>query len=465
MPAQLVIIMFNRVIVAAACVCMAAGVRSQSSTSRACLNCALNCASIRSKPYEACVEKCKAKLDSEYGPYPGPEQCPDDRTRPEYGTNAGFSSLHCMYGKRPPQYPECDTRYPCTAWATEKDFKAAERTYDAQRANCHGNGQKNECDRSTDPAVATCESGCNIPCGIAAVGNKVDNAVSGSSSLPPPPPHRGPSPSPSPNRAPSPSPSPSPHRGPSPSPSPSPYFYGPPDDDRDDIPFYETAVTMAGDGAGDDAAEGSAMSGWSGYAMYIYIGGGFFLLLIIVLLIYLAKKKNQRPAQNQNQDYANQGYGFGQNQGNHANAMVNPFYEFDEGSYNGAQQPPARKKASTNRKVSTKKEAPPKASTKTRASTKGPKKGAVKGSVKKAKITVLLAAPFGISLGGSDKSGIKVESLKEGRNAYKSGKIHVGMKIVSVNGNSTKGLVKEEVSELIRDCKGAGKVPVVLQAR
>jgi len=79
--------------------------------------------------------------------------------------------------------------------------------------------------------------------------------------------------------------------------------------------------------------------------------------------------------------------------------------------------------------------------------------------------TVFLAAPFGIGLEESDASGIMVvEAVNEGRNADKSGKVHVGMQIVSVNGNSTKGLRKAEVSELIKDCEGAGKVPVGFEA-
>ena len=223
--------------------------------------------------------------------------------------------------------------------------------------------------------------------------------------------------------------------------------------------------------AGGDDAERCAMSGWSEYAIYIYIGGGFFLLLIIVLLYYLAKKKNQRLAQNQNQGYANQDYGYGyDNQGYGYDdgygysAKANPVYEFDGASYHGSQQPvtqpPARKNAPTKMKAATKK----KASTK-KAASPAKKKGSTKTTpaTSAAKVTVSLTAPFGIGLRGDDTTGIKVDTLKEGRAADKTGKIEVGMKIISINGNSTKGLVKEEVSQLIKDCKGVGKVPVVFQ--
>jgi len=98
------------------------------------------------------------------------------------------------------------------------------------------------------------------------------------------------------------------------------------------------------------------------------------------------------------------------------------------------------------------------ASTKKKGSTKTP------SATSAAKITVSLKTPFGIGLEGDDTTGIKVFTLKEGKAADKTGKIKVGMKIISINGNSTKGLAKEEVSQLIKDCKGVGEVPVVLQA-
>merc|ERR1712166_877010 len=102
--------------------------------------------------------------------------------------------------------------------------------------------------------------------------------------------------------------------------------------------------------------------------------------------------------------------------------------------------------------------AAPQAKKKKKSSTKTP------SATSAAKITVSLKAPFGIGLGGDDATGIKVFTLKEGRAADKSGKIKVGMKIISINGNSTKGLAKEEVSQLIKDCKGVGEVPVIFQA-
>lgn len=97
------------------------------------------------------------------------------------------------------------------------------------------------------------------------------------------------------------------------------------------------------------------------------------------------------------------------------------------------------------------------------AAAAAPKKKKKKVATKKGKVTVSMAAPFGIGLEEDGEAGVKVGIVKEGKNADKTGKIKVGMKIVSINGISTVGLAKKEVSGLIKDCKGAGPVPVVFE--
>lgn len=97
------------------------------------------------------------------------------------------------------------------------------------------------------------------------------------------------------------------------------------------------------------------------------------------------------------------------------------------------------------------------------AAAAAPKKKKKKVATKKGKVTVSMAAPFGIGLEEDGEAGVKVGIVKEGKKADKTGKIKVGMKIVSINGISTVGLAKKEVSGLIKDCKGAGPVPIVFE--
>ena len=80
------------------------------------------------------------------------------------------------------------------------------------------------------------------------------------------------------------------------------------------------------------------------------------------------------------------------------------------------------------------------ATKKKKASTKKTKSG---GSSKTGTVTVSMAAPFGIGLGEDAQAGVKVGTVKEGRNADKTGKIKVGMKIVPVNGAPTRGWQKK----------------------
>lgn len=476
------------------CLCMAAGVHSQTAADD-CVNCGFKCLNLANQLEKPCVDTCETKLYEDYpshGVYYLPD-CPIDLKRPEYG-----GAVHCSF-KREPEYPECDPKYPCTAWATNDEYQAAYDDFQARYLNCH----TSDCDRSNDPAVLACTAACSVPCAAAKVQAEVSNGGGSETELDSggdngdgddkPSQSEDDKQSSSADNDDSPALLQSdgtPYQRPSPSP---PSYQSPPpppsgdmshltyQSDDDDESFYQLnpwarppppppGRPPPPPSSDDDwMMIGTDASEMPMVYIYIAIFGSLFLICCIGICVCV-KRKNQRrqpPVHNGNQGYgyANQGYGYDDGYG--YSAKANPFYEFGEASYHGSQhpvtQPPARKKtknapvkmkAATKKKASTKKASPAK------------KKGSTKTTpaMSAAKVTVSLTTPFGIGLWGDDTTGIKVGTLKEGRAADKTGKIKVGMKIISINGNSTKGLVKEEVSQLIRDCKGVGEVPVVFQA-